>query len=75
MTDDSGGDNPDQGDERMSQHPVDALIRELIRTRRSASDDEIVRIIDQMATAPFDQQIVSVPISYARDDLPRAYAW
>lgn len=62
MTDDAGGDNLDQGDERVSQHPVDTLIRDLIRTRRAASDDEIVRIIDRMATAPFDQRLVPVPM-------------
>ncbi|MGI8856877.1 MAG: hypothetical protein ACR2JW_14095 [Thermomicrobiales bacterium] len=64
MADDSGGDNPDQGDERLSQHPVDALIRDLIRTRRPASDDEIVQIVDRMASTPFNQQIVSVPVDY-----------
>ncbi|MDQ2785442.1 MAG: hypothetical protein M3Y58_10640 [Chloroflexota bacterium] len=40
---------------------MDVLIREIIRTRRSATDDEIGRIIGRMATAPFDQRIVPVP--------------
>jgi hypothetical protein len=64
LTDYSSGDDPDQGDERLSQHPVDIFIREMIRTRRSASDDEIVRIIDRMASAPFNQRLVSVPVKY-----------
>lgn len=60
MANDAGGDNPRQEDERMSQHPVDVLIREIIRTRRPATDDEIGRIIDRMAAAPFDQRLVPV---------------
>jgi hypothetical protein len=62
LTDDSGGDNPDQGDERLSQHPVDMLIRDLIRRRRPATDEEIRQIIDRMADAPFNQRFVRVPL-------------
>jgi hypothetical protein len=60
LTDDSGGDNPDQEDARLSQHPVDALIREIIRTRRLASSDEIQRIVGHVADAPFDERILPV---------------
>ncbi|MDQ6908886.1 MAG: hypothetical protein M3176_18870 [Chloroflexota bacterium] len=59
--DDSGSNDRDTEDERASQHPVDILIREIIRTRRSVTDDEIARIIERMATVPFDQRLVPVP--------------
>lgn len=44
----------------FSQHPVDQLIRELIRAGRAASADEVSRILNRMATAPFDSAIVRV---------------
>lgn len=45
----------------LSQHPADQLIRELIRTKRTATEAEIEAIIERMATAPFNQQVVRVP--------------
>ena len=47
-------------DEPFSAHPVDRLIRELLATRRAATDDEIERIVERMATAPFDPRVVRV---------------
>jgi hypothetical protein len=41
-------------DARLSQHPVDRLIREIIATRRPVLADEIDQIVDRIATAPFD---------------------
>lgn len=38
----------------ISQHPVDRLIRELIRTGRPATPEEVERIIERMATVPFN---------------------
>lgn len=46
-----------------SQHPADELIRELIRTGRRASAEEVERITSRMATAPFDSRTVPVRAS------------
>ncbi len=43
-----------------SRHPVDQLIRELIDSRRAATPDEVARIVERMAVAPFDPEIVPV---------------
>lgn len=40
--------------EAVSQHPTDRLIRALIHSGRTAPPDEIARIIDRLATVPFD---------------------
>lgn len=40
--------------EPISQHPVDRLIRELIRTGRAATAAEVQQIIERLATAPFN---------------------
>lgn len=45
----------------LSQHPTDRLIRELIRTKRAAAEAEIQAILERMATAAFNQQMVRVP--------------
>ncbi len=45
---------------RFSQHPVDRLIRELVQSQRPATPDEIERIIERMAAAPFDARLVRV---------------
>ncbi len=50
------------GEERLSRHPVDRLIRELIGTRRAAADDEIEQIVERMATAPFHPAVLPVPM-------------
>lgn len=47
----------------LSQHPADRLIRELIQTGRAATEDEIERIVERMATAPFDTRIVRVRVA------------
>ena len=49
---------PDRG----SQHPVDQLIRGLIHTGRQATPEEIDRIIDRMATVPFNPGTYQVPL-------------
>lgn len=54
----------DGGEGRFSQHPTDRLIRELIRTGRGAAPDEIARIVERMATAPFDTRVIPVPIKF-----------
>lgn len=55
------GSRGDAGAEKHSQHPVDRLIRELIQTGRQATTEEIERIIERMATAPFDRRVLPVP--------------
>jgi hypothetical protein len=53
----AGGNAPGAG---VSQHPVDRLIRELVQSQRAATPDEIERIIERMAAAPFDARPVRV---------------
>ena len=48
---------------RLSDHPADRLIRELIQTRRDGEANEIERILDRIATAEFDSRIVRVPVA------------
>ena len=48
----------------LSQHPVDLLIRDLISSRRYADPDEVARIIDKIAHAPFDAQVVTVQMRH-----------
>jgi hypothetical protein len=43
---------------RLSDHLTDRLIRELILTGRKAGRGEIARILDRMATAPFNSRAV-----------------
>ncbi len=45
----------------FSQDPADRLIREIIRTRREATPEEVERIVRRMATVPFDRRYVRVP--------------
>lgn len=45
----------------LSQHPIDQLIRHLVRTSRLATSADITAITERMADAPFDRRIVSVP--------------
>ena len=49
------------GGVNLSPHPVDQLIRELIRTGRAASPEEVEQVIERVSTAPFAQQPVAVP--------------
>ena len=44
----------------LSPHPVDRLIRELIRTGRAATEDEVAQIVDRIATAPFNPHQATV---------------
>ena len=44
-----------------SDHPVDRLIRGRIQTRRNVEQHDIERILDRIATAPFDPRVVRVP--------------
>lgn len=48
--------------EGISQHPVDRLIRELLRTGRAATPEEIGRIVERLATAPFDPRVIPVAV-------------
>lgn len=54
----------DPSAEGLSQHPADLLIRELIRTGRAASPNQIEQIVGRVATAPFNPSVVSVPTRY-----------
>jgi hypothetical protein len=49
-------------DPRLSQHPVDVLIRHIIAGERRATDDDIGRIIERVATAPFDPRTILLPV-------------
>jgi hypothetical protein len=44
------------------EHAADRLIRELIASGRGASPDEIAQIVERMATAPFNPDIIRVPV-------------
>jgi hypothetical protein len=44
-----------------SIHTTDRLIRELIETRRAATNDEVEQIVERMASAPFEPRDISVP--------------
>jgi hypothetical protein len=46
-----------------SQHPVDQLIGALVQPGRVVEPTEIDRIIDRMATAPFDPRLAPVPLA------------
>jgi hypothetical protein len=50
------------GEPGLSGHPVDRLIRELIRTGRQATGAEVARIVERIATAPFGGSTVRVPV-------------
>ena len=39
---------------RLSRHPADALIRELLRVGRQATPEQVARIVERLATAPFE---------------------
>jgi hypothetical protein len=65
VADSAGGNkSSSEADLRLSLHPVDVLIRDLIRTPRPVSSDEVARIIERMATAPFNQRLISVPSKF-----------
>jgi hypothetical protein len=50
-----------QPPDATSQHPVDLLIVRLIRQEVDASPADVGRIVQRMATAPFNQHPVRVP--------------
>lgn len=52
----------DTGDASVSQHPADRLIRDLIRTGRPVTEEEVGRIIERLASAPFDPRTVPVGV-------------
>jgi hypothetical protein len=56
-----GGGGQNSSGARLSQHPVDRLIRDLIDTGRQATAEEIAQILDRMATAPFEPREAPVP--------------
>ncbi len=47
-----------------SRHPVDGPIRELIQTRRHATDAEVRQILARIGNAPFDFRVLPVPVRY-----------
>src|SRR3954451_6406206 len=47
-----------------SLHPVDQLIRELIQGGRRANEQEVQRILDRLATVPFDPFVRSVRLRH-----------
>jgi hypothetical protein len=55
-----GGGSPGSGG--LSSHPDDVLIRQLAVTGRQATSEEIARIAQRVATAPFDERIRKVPV-------------
>ena len=57
MTSDGAG---RQRPHELNWHPTDQLIRDLIDTGRQATPDEITRIIERMAMAPFEPRVRSV---------------
>jgi len=46
----------------LSQHPVDQLIRELVDTGRAATDADVVRIIERMASVPFASHTIRIDL-------------
>ena len=42
-----------RGESKLSQHPIDALVREAIRAKQAVADDVVGRVIERMATVPF----------------------
>ena len=55
---------PEDADPHLSQHPVDELIRRLIRTADDATAEELRSIVDRIATAPFDPRLRPVPFQW-----------
>jgi len=51
------------GGEKLSQHPTDQLIRELIAYGRLPSQSETAEIVNRVSTAEFDSRIIRVPES------------
>jgi hypothetical protein len=47
-----------------SSHPVDQLIRDLLTDQPAADDEEIAAIITRLMSAPFSEQVVTVPQRY-----------
>ena len=52
------------GDAGLSQHLVDRLIRELVRTGRAATVQEIQQIIERMITVPINPERIRVPMRH-----------
>lgn len=55
------GDGSSRGLNECSAHPDDVLMRELIRTGRQATPEEVERIVNRVATAVFNPAPVRVP--------------
>jgi hypothetical protein len=53
-----------QAERSDEHHFVHRLIGEIIRSRRAARAEEVDRIIEHIANAPFNNQIVQVPIAH-----------
>jgi hypothetical protein len=50
-----------QPPDSASPHPIDELIVRLIRDQIDPSPEDVQRIVDRMASAPFNQRAVRVP--------------
>jgi len=50
-----------QPPDSASRHPVDLLIARLVFEQAEAFSDDVQRIVDRMATAPFSRRLVRVP--------------
>jgi hypothetical protein len=48
-------------DPRLSRHPVDVLIRQIIAGERRATDGDVEQIVERIATAPFNPDVMVVP--------------
>lgn len=51
-----------KSDRDLSEHSVDRLIRELVRTRRAASYSEIGLVLDRIGPASFDTRLARIPV-------------
>lgn len=50
-------------DSLLSRHPIDVLIREIVKGNLDATSSDVEQIIERLATAPFMSDLVPVPRS------------
>jgi len=48
-------------DPRLSQHPVDVMIRRIIAGLHTATSGDVDQIVERVATASFNPEIIPVP--------------
>ena len=62
--------SPLMTDPRLSQHPVDVMIRRIIAGLHTATSGDVDQIVERVATASFNPEIIPVPGSMrGLDDL------